>query len=543
MAPGLPEMLERLRQASGGLTDVQLLDRFAATRDEASFAAIVRRHGPMVLGVCRRVLRQEQDAEDVFQATFLVLAQKASSVLKRESLGCWLYGVAYRTALASVALRARRRAVERQVKHMPQPDVAPAEVPDWRPLLDRELSRLSEKYRAAVVLCDLEGRTHKEAARLLGVPESTLANRLVRARTLLAKRLRGRGVTLPGTALAAALAAEMAAAVPVALVRPTVQAAAGRLTAASGPAVVLMRGMMRAMLLRKLKSVSLAVVVAAALGAAGLIYRPVDEVRSQEPVAAARGPDDKRPGRSADPAVQVAGLKPISLAPLREALNGMVMYTEHVQRPLPVCLKFIEDQVTVQGMRIDIEIDRPAIRKWRPDLKDIDQLQVHLRKTERPIPVKVALQDILDQYDLAFAVVQGRVLVGPRDAVLARAVNQPVNLVVEGVGLREALRRLSDQTGVNLVLDARGKEVPKVSLEAFEMPLHAAVRVLAEMADLKAVLLPGNVFFLTTKERAGELRKELDAASLASGVASAPRERNADRRMHFCSESRRPSGR
>jgi RNA polymerase sigma factor (sigma-70 family) len=226
MAPGWPRVIERLRLVGDELTDGELLARFAATRDEAAFAALVARHGPMVLGVCRRVLGHRQDAEDAFQATFLVLAQKAAAIRQRNSIGCWLYGVAYRAALTAAAANARRRSRERQVNAMPHPEVATAEVPDWRPLLDRELSRLSEKYRAAVVLCDLQGKPRKEAARLLGVPESTLANRLARA--LLAKRLRGRGVEWTGAALAAALAADTASArVPAALVWGTARAAAG----------------------------------------------------------------------------------------------------------------------------------------------------------------------------------------------------------------------------------------------------------------------------------------------------------------------------
>src|SRR5690349_15139761 len=157
MATGLRELLEHLQQSGGGLTDGQLLARFVATRDESSFAALVRRHGPMVLGVCRRVLRDLHDAEDAFQATFLVLACKAASVQKRESLSCWLHGVAYHTAQRAGTTLARRRARERPVDDMPHPLVAVPEPRDWLPLLDRELGRLPEKYRAAIVLCDLEG--------------------------------------------------------------------------------------------------------------------------------------------------------------------------------------------------------------------------------------------------------------------------------------------------------------------------------------------------------------------------------------------------
>ncbi len=146
MATGLARVLEHFQQAGGGLSDRQLLARFVADRDEASFAALVRRHGPMVLGVCRRVLRDYHDAEDALQATFLVLAKKAASLVIGESLGCWLYGVAYRAALEAREFNARRRSRERPMKGMPHPAVAPAEVHDWQPLLDQELNRLPRKY-------------------------------------------------------------------------------------------------------------------------------------------------------------------------------------------------------------------------------------------------------------------------------------------------------------------------------------------------------------------------------------------------------------
>src|SRR5262245_37708928 len=188
----------RLRKALGHLQsaltppegDGPLLARFVACRDEAAFAALVRRHGPLVLGVCRRVLRHAQDAEDAFQATFLVLVRKAASIVPRERGANWIYGVAHQTALKARATAARRKGRERQVTGMPEPAVA--EQDHWRdlqPLLDEELSRLPDKYRSVIVLCDLEGKSRKETARQLGCPEGTVAGRLARARAMLAKRL------------------------------------------------------------------------------------------------------------------------------------------------------------------------------------------------------------------------------------------------------------------------------------------------------------------------------------------------------------------
>ena len=178
------------------MTDGQILECFITRRDEAAFEALVRRHGPMVLGVCRRILRNTHDAEDAFQATFLVLARKAPSIGQRELVGNWLYGAAYRAALEAKA--ARRRVRERQVSAMPEPEAA-AEAQDWvdlRPVLDQELSRLPDKYRVPVALCDLQGRTRRDVARQLGIPAGTLSGRLATARRVLASRLARVGVAL-----------------------------------------------------------------------------------------------------------------------------------------------------------------------------------------------------------------------------------------------------------------------------------------------------------------------------------------------------------
>ena len=215
------QALVGFQQTGGGLTDGQLLGRFLATRDESAFAALVRRHGPMVLGVCRRVVGDYHDAEDSFQATFLVLARKAASLVEGQSLGCWLYQVAYNTARRAGAAGARRRTMERQMDEMPQREVAPPPARDWLPLLDRELSRLPEKYRSAIVLCDLEGKTRREAAGQLRIPEGTLSSRLAVGRQLLAKHSAGCGVALSAGVVAMALAQGSATAqVPAALAKP-----------------------------------------------------------------------------------------------------------------------------------------------------------------------------------------------------------------------------------------------------------------------------------------------------------------------------------
>jgi RNA polymerase sigma factor (sigma-70 family) len=268
-------VIDHLRRAvlrdSAGLGDRELLGCFIERHDEAAFAALVRRHGPMVWGVCRRLL-SHHDAEDAFQATFLVLVRKAASIVPREMVGNWLYGVAHQTALQARRTAARRRAREVQVTLMP--DTEAVQQDRWanvQPLLDQELSRLPDNYRAVLVLCDLEGRTRKEVARQLGVPEGTVAGRLSRARAMLAKRLTERGVTLSGGALAAVLAHKVAqAGVPDSVLSSTIYVArffaAGPVAAAgqvSGKVAALTQGVLKAMMMSKLKAV---VAVALVLG-------------------------------------------------------------------------------------------------------------------------------------------------------------------------------------------------------------------------------------------------------------------------------------
>jgi RNA polymerase sigma factor (sigma-70 family) len=245
-----------LPQEDATLSDRQLLDRYVRGREEAAFAALVHRHGPMVWGVCRRILHSHQDAEDAFQATFLVLVRKAAGV---RSVANWLYGVAHQTALSARASAGKRRMREKQVTAMPEPAAEPEACNDLRAVLDRELTRLPAKYREAIVLCDLEGKTRHEAAEQLGLPGGTVATRLATARAMLAKRLAKRGTGLTGVALAAALAQTASAGVPASVASSTIKAAtlfaAGPATAGgmSIKAVALAEGVLRTMLLTKLK--------------------------------------------------------------------------------------------------------------------------------------------------------------------------------------------------------------------------------------------------------------------------------------------------
>src|SRR5262245_35048102 len=228
MPTGPTPAVERLHRAlvhhgADARSDADLLADFVRTRDAATAEVIVRRHGPMVWGVCRRLLGHHHDAEDAFQATFLVLARRPDAVRPPGLLGNWLYGVARRTALKARALAARRRARESTVAELPDsPTPEPSGWADLRPVLDLELERLPAKFRAPIVLGDLEGKTRPEAARRLGWPEGTVNSRLAIGRKKLAARLTRRGLALSGGVLTVTLVEQAAARVPSEVLAETV---------------------------------------------------------------------------------------------------------------------------------------------------------------------------------------------------------------------------------------------------------------------------------------------------------------------------------
>jgi RNA polymerase sigma factor (sigma-70 family) len=265
-------------------TDGQLLECVIGRQDEAAFTALLRRHGPMVLGVCRRLLHHTADAEDAFQATWLVLLHRARSIRKREALGSWLYGVAYRTALKARAEVVRRRVHEGPLREVPiAPAIGDLAGEELRAELDAEVNRLPLRYRAPVVLCYFESKTYTEAAQALGVAAGTVASRLARARALLRKRLAHRGLTLSAGLLATLLALDSwATAVPGALVNSSRHAAAA-ITAGQSWAVVvpepiltLTKGVVKTMLLTRLTTLAAVLLMLGIAGAgAGLAFTHV----------------------------------------------------------------------------------------------------------------------------------------------------------------------------------------------------------------------------------------------------------------------------
>jgi RNA polymerase sigma factor (sigma-70 family) len=269
------------RGTVAGHSDWQLLDRFVGQGDERAFEALVSRHGPMVLGICRRLLGHSPEAEDAFQATFLVLLKKARALGPGDAIAAWLHGVAVR-----VAKRARADAARRGRRETPGLAVEalcpePAERdPELRHILDEEIHHLPFKYRAPIVLCYLEDQTHEEAARQLQWPVGTVKGRLARARKLLESRLTRRGVACSAGLLAAASPSSSQASVSAPLFHATCRAAAhlctGKLTApmVSAPVARLLQGVLSAMLIHKVKVIALMFVVSGlVLTGAGVLAR------------------------------------------------------------------------------------------------------------------------------------------------------------------------------------------------------------------------------------------------------------------------------
>jgi RNA polymerase sigma factor (sigma-70 family) len=254
-------------------TDAALLTRFAADGDGRAFAALVERHGGMVLGVCRRLVGHEQDAEDAFQATFLVLARKAGAIRRHESVGPWLYGVAQRVARKARETTARRQIREATLDEAlaagPMADEPDAEV---RAAVNAAVGELAPRFLRPVVLCYFQGQSTEDAARALGCPRGTILSRLARARDRLRVQLARRGVALTAAAVAAALAAQRAtAAVPLPLAYTTIQAATPAAAGAiSARAAVLAKGVLTAMWVAKVTRVT-AVAVVLAAGGVGLL--------------------------------------------------------------------------------------------------------------------------------------------------------------------------------------------------------------------------------------------------------------------------------
>jgi RNA polymerase sigma factor (sigma-70 family) len=351
-----------------GMSDGQLLDRFVTGRGEAAemaFRALVSRHGPMVLGVCRRILPQAHDADDAFQATFLILVRKARSVRIDDSIGRWLYGVSRR-----VAVRARSVAAKRQAREVVSSEQIPAstvrpELVDLALVLDEEIGRLSARHRAVVVLCDLQGFSQEEAARQLHCPVGTIKSRLNRARDQLRTRLTRRGLAPSAIALGPGLVAPE---VPIALMDTTVQAALG---SASAPVATLVKGILMMMFMTNVKHAVTVAVAIAVVTTGALTLRSHGQAppagQGVQPKAADSAP--ARPKAMTLPYPYVVEPPDLLEVEVLTALEGRPITGERLVRPDgTISLGFYGD-VYVAGKTLP-EVKEAVIEHLRPALSD-----------------------------------------------------------------------------------------------------------------------------------------------------------------------------
>jgi RNA polymerase sigma factor (sigma-70 family) len=341
---GIRKVFDRVRgDADHG--DGELLTRYRRERDQDAFGSLVRRHGPMVLGVCQRVLRDSHAAEDAFQATFVVLAKKADAVRPPDRLAPWLYGVAYRTALKARGRAFRRHQVEQEyaAEASNRPPASSEEVTDLSPVIDEQLNALPEKYRTPLVLCAVQGLNKAEAAERLGLPEGTVSSRLARAREMLRDRLSRRGVVVPAVALGTLLTADtLQAAVPPAVAASTASVATGT-TLIPATVLTLSHEVLRSMSLLKLKALcAVAMCAALAGGGFGVYVLRADDKKSAQPAEKPAVKSEKpgeKPGEK--PAVKPEGDKPKPAKPDNPAakLGGKVASVDAKERTITLAVK------------------------------------------------------------------------------------------------------------------------------------------------------------------------------------------------------------
>jgi RNA polymerase sigma factor (sigma-70 family) len=354
--------LVRPQQEDESSDDRQLLQRFVTQRDERAFAVLVRRHGPLVLGTCRQVLRQDHDAEDAFQATFLVLARKAASIHNQGALAAWLHRVALNIASTAKSSAAHRRAHERRAVNMSSRscpgDDDEVVLRDLQPLLHEEVDRLPTKYRVPVVLCYLGGKTNEEAASELGWPLGTVKGRLTRARDVLRARLARRGLALSGgiatTLLLLSQNVAQATTVPATLADATVKAsllfAAGQTPATvSASALLLARGVLQTTVVStKLRLLALALVVSLVTGLGVLLATN----RQQQPIVPQQ--QELAPPIMGERIVFIGDSSTDGntyLLLLRQALE------QAGRRPVPGCINSGVSTDTMRGIRQRLERD------------------------------------------------------------------------------------------------------------------------------------------------------------------------------------------
>jgi RNA polymerase sigma factor (sigma-70 family) len=545
-----------------GTDDAALLERFVAWRDEAAFELLVYRHGPMVRGLCRRVLRHEQDAEDAFQAAFLTLARRAAKVRGGRSLAGWLYRVAFHAALKAKARTARRATADLPEDVCRGADPADESLArEVRAVLDEEVLRLPERYRLPVVLCYLQGRSNREAAAELGCPRGTVDSRLSEARRRLRGRLVRRGLApAAGIILERVLAqAADAGELPGSVARPVVQAAVAFILnrsvtegAVSASAAALAHEVLHTMYLTRLKWTA-AIVLALGLfgsGAGVATYEAVAGGQAPAKDAAKADPPAKPPADSivisggpvtVNSGATVAVAKPTGPASARE-VRQLLRQSAGFDKPLDeVPLKDLLDLLS-DKFNVTIRIDSAAFARFR--------IEKPHRLYDTPVRLPVVrgmtlgevLRDVLAQASpsqvpgesiapVTFLVKGAQIVIVPAymipfpqafsptledvqpiinpDIMEEQMQGEPVTVEFQDRPLAEALRELAETTGTNIVLDSRAKDEGQTPVTATlqNVRLFTALKVLADMAQLQPVVM-GNVYYVTHQQNAERLYKK-----------------------------------
>lgn len=547
---GLLGFIDRLGRGPAADSDTDLVVRFMQNRDESAFTEIVRRHGPMVLAVCRRRLGREADAEDAFQAVFLALAKSAAAISRRESLAGWLYRVAYLVSLKAAGRRARHAEAPLPATETPMPDppLPVVEANELKEVLDAELAGLPDKFRSAIVLCLVEGRTNAEAAAVLGVPIGTVDSRLNTTRARLQARLTRRGVAVcAGLTLGQMLGGPLGAAGGPRfheLVSHTVQAvlaeAAGPGTGAVSPAVEELARGVTMLTTTKMRMLAAVAIAFGLLGGAGAgVYLATAAEAQLAPNSSA--------DEAADPTVtQAKSEGKLAAEPVGDVKGTAAALDQPFGvRAEEVPLRELFEQI--EGMTgLVVRVDVAAFRRMgafdtevNPEdatlfLRTLyDTKPVLPRKVDK-LPIRDVLADALAQtrgaHPSTFQVRGSQLVIVPAFVPPVRPGSNPlepaaedgdlpllsakilneqiygpvVSVSADRKPLTEILADLRKQTGANIILDPRCEAAEKkatVSVSLADVRLYDALRVIADMAELKLVYA-GNIYYVTTPANA-----------------------------------------
>ncbi len=551
---------------ASGLSDRQLLERFVTGRNasaEAAFEALVQRHGPMVLRVCHNVLGDATDAQDAFQATFLVLVRRSGSIRRLESLGSWLFGVACRVAARARVEAARRRAAERRgalrvVQAVDASEAGDHDRAEFGPVIQEEVRRLPEKYRAVVALCYWQGLTQEQAATQLGCPLGTVRSRLARARGQLHKRLTRRGLAPVAGVLSAAFDSRSAEAarlalVPNSLINSTVKASAqliaGRAMTdvASTSVAVLTRNVLRSMLMMKLKT-AVAVLVLIGLGAYGASLAAPQSDPGKRPDGARRGVrlSAEKSKSKAQPALvtldsYVVEPPDLLIVEVLDALPGRPISGERLVRPDgKISLGFYGD-VFVAGLTIP-EIKEKIVRHLQKHLEDeVLGLVIRDEKTGQvvidPRTKEPILSDPKDSdrvfvdvtaYNSKSYYVQGEVLVPGKLPVTGK------DTILDAINYAGGMSTQADHNGVVLYRQAsKGGQLESLHIDIDQITM-------GDDLSTNYQLLPGDRLVVPRMVDLKADDEETNAEQPHQGSPRAVQSPRFDRLQSFCGERRPP---